>query len=119
MEVVAAAVRNTYDVLQVSIGTAQNSPTLLAGFEPARGDPNGFLVHRLNHSATTTPSLCAWVMNLVTDRPQQVRVSKNTSYTLTTCTPQVCMLSPMLFTLFKHTCTPVHFSNNIINLLMT
>ncbi|KAF4094617.1 hypothetical protein G5714_024639 [Onychostoma macrolepis] len=25
-----------------------------AGFEPALGDPNGFLVHRLNHSATTT-----------------------------------------------------------------
>ena len=24
------------------------------GFEPTRGDPNGFLVHRLNHSATTT-----------------------------------------------------------------
>ena len=24
---------------------------LSAGFEPARGDPNGFLVHRLNHSA--------------------------------------------------------------------
>lgn len=28
--------------------------TLSAGFEPAREDPNGFLVHRLNHSATTT-----------------------------------------------------------------
>ena len=27
---------------------------LSAGFEPAREDPNGFLVHRLNHSATTT-----------------------------------------------------------------
>ena len=25
-----------------------------AGFEPARGDPNGFRVHRLNLSATTT-----------------------------------------------------------------
>ena len=24
-----------------------------AGFEPARGNPNGFQVHRLNHSATT------------------------------------------------------------------
>ena len=24
-----------------------------AGFEPAREDPNGFLVHRLNHSATS------------------------------------------------------------------
>ncbi|GIY08290.1 hypothetical protein CDAR_293221 [Caerostris darwini] len=23
------------------------------GFEPVRGDPNGFRVHRLNHSATT------------------------------------------------------------------
>ena len=25
--------------------------TLRAGFEPTRGDPNGFQVHRLNHSA--------------------------------------------------------------------
>ena len=32
--------------------TSKNS--LSAGFEPAREDPNGFLVHRLNHSATTT-----------------------------------------------------------------
>ena len=32
-------------------GTAQ---PLSAGFEPVRGDPNGFLVHRLNHSARTT-----------------------------------------------------------------
>ena len=32
----------------------KNSESLSAGFEPARGDPNGFLVHRLNHSATTT-----------------------------------------------------------------
>ena len=32
--------------------TAKSS--LSAGFEPAREDPNGFLVHRLNHSATTT-----------------------------------------------------------------
>ena len=27
--------------------------TQSAGFEPARAEPNGFLVHRLNHSATT------------------------------------------------------------------
>ena len=27
------------------------------GFEPMRGDPNGFLGHRLNHSATTTRQL--------------------------------------------------------------
>ncbi len=33
----------------------ENVASLLAGFEPARGNPNGFRVHRLNHSATTTP----------------------------------------------------------------
>ena len=27
---------------------------LSAGFETAREDPNGFLIHRLHHSATTT-----------------------------------------------------------------
>ena len=34
--------------------TAEKFLSLSAGFEPARGNPNGFLVHRLNHSATTT-----------------------------------------------------------------
>ena len=29
-----------------------------AGFEPARAEPNGFLVHRLNHSATTATLKC-------------------------------------------------------------
>ena len=32
----------------------ENKNTLSAGFEPARENPNGFRVHRLNHSATTT-----------------------------------------------------------------
>ena len=40
----------------------QQKVALSAGFEPAREDPNGFLVHRLNHSATTTvlvvPAAC-------------------------------------------------------------
>jgi hypothetical protein len=29
-----------------------------AGFEPARGDPTGFQVHRLNHSATAAYTAC-------------------------------------------------------------
>ena len=32
--------------------------TQSAGFEPARAEPNGFLVHRLNHSATTAVTSC-------------------------------------------------------------
>ena len=35
-----------------------------AGFEPARGDPNGFLVHRLNHSATTAMENAARKLDL-------------------------------------------------------
>ena len=35
-----------------------------AGFEPARGDPNGFLVHRLNHSATTAIEYMTFKLDL-------------------------------------------------------
>ena len=47
-----------------------NWPPLSAGFEPARGDPNGFLVHRLNHSATTThiASGMSFMIQTVSDR---------------------------------------------------
>ena len=38
----------------------QKNITLRAGFEPARGDPIGFQVQRLNHSAITAyTQLCA------------------------------------------------------------
>ena len=40
--------------------------TLSAGFEPAREDPNGFLVHRLNHSATTTSGISVLFPNAIT-----------------------------------------------------
>ena len=33
--------------------STQNIGAQLTGFEPVRAEPNGFLVHRLNHSATT------------------------------------------------------------------
>ena len=40
-----------YIIFFKKLGKSHTSPI---GFEPMRGDPNGFLVHRLNHSATTT-----------------------------------------------------------------
>ena len=33
-----------------------------AGFEPARAEPNGFLVHRLNHSATTAMKFTMFII---------------------------------------------------------
>ncbi len=65
------------------------------------------LIHKLVQLGLNT-SLCNW--------PQAVRVSSNTSSTITlnTGAPQGCVLSPLLFTLLTHDCTPSHNSNLFI-----
>ncbi len=52
-------------------------------------------------------SLCNWILDFLTVRPQSVRVGHNTSSTTTLSTgaPQGCVLSPLLFTLLTHDCT--------------
>ncbi len=60
--------------------------SLLAGFEPARGNPNGFQVHRLNHSATTT--WCTQFSSIQSSKLSKQTISKNTqfkSYKISTC----------------------------------
>jgi hypothetical protein len=52
-------------------------------------------------------SLCNWILDFLTRRPQVVRVG-NTSATLTlnTGAPEGCVLSPLLYSLFSTTPTP-------------
>ncbi len=61
-------------------------------------------------------SLCNWLLDFLTGRPQAVRIGSNTSSTITlnTGAPQGCVLSPLLFTLLTHDCTPSHNSNLFI-----
>jgi hypothetical protein len=61
-------------------------------------------------------SLCSWILDFLTGRPQVVRVGNNTSATLilNTGAPQGCMLSLLLYSLFTHDCVARHNSNIII-----
>ncbi|KAI2655641.1 hypothetical protein H4Q32_024234 [Labeo rohita] len=73
------------------------------------------LIHKLNLLGLNT-FLCNWILDLLTGRPQSVRVGRNTSSTTTLSTgaPQGCVLSPLLFTLLTHNCTAKFSSNHII-----
>ena len=59
------------------------------------------------------PSLCNWVLDFLTGRPQVVKVGNNisTSLTLNPGAQQGCVLSPLLFI---HDCNAMHASNSIL-----
>ncbi len=73
------------------------------------------LINKLNLLGLNN-SLCNWILDFLTGRPQSVRVGHNTSNTTTLSTgaPQGCVLSPLLFTLLTHDCTAKFSSNHII-----
>ncbi len=73
------------------------------------------LINKLNLLGLNN-SLCNWIVDFLTGRPQSVRVGHNTSSTTTlrTGAPQDCVLSPLLFTLLTHDCTAKFSSNHII-----
>ena len=62
------------------------------------------------------PSLCNWVLDFLTGRPQVVKVGNNTSSSLilNTVAAQWCVLSPLLYSQLTHDCVAKHASNLII-----
>ncbi|KAI5616377.1 gastrula zinc finger protein XlCGF28.1-like [Silurus asotus] len=70
------------------------------------------LIEKLSLLGLNT-SLCNWILDFLTERPQSVRIrnSISSTTTLSTGAPQGCVLSPLLFTLLT---APMHSSNHII-----
>ncbi|XP_070407979.1 uncharacterized protein [Nothobranchius furzeri] len=61
------------------------------------------------------PSTCHWVKYFLTSRPQHVKHGSHlsSSILLTTGSPQGCVLSPLLYTLYTSDCTAPHTSTAI------
>ncbi len=61
-------------------------------------------------------SLCDWIQNFLTSRPQVLKVGQFTSnsITLNVGAPQGCVLSPLLYSLYTHDCVSSHSSTSII-----
>ncbi len=73
------------------------------------------LINKLNLLGLNA-SLCNWILDFLTGRPQSVHVGRNTSSTTTLSTgaPQGCVLSLLLFVLVTHDCIVKFSSNHII-----
>ena len=61
------------------------------------------------------PTFCEWPLDFLTGRPQSVRTGNRTSASIITNsgTPQGCVLSPILYTLFTYDCVDSQKDNTI------
>lgn len=70
---------------------------------------SGILV--LSFELGLSTSLCNWLLDFFSQRPQAIRVVNNISSTITSLG---CVLSPLLCTLLTHDCTTTYSTNHLV-----
>ncbi len=105
---------NTIKPLQM----IQNTAARLVFSEPKRGFNTIVpikLAVKLSDLGLNT-SLCDWIQDFLTGRPQVVKMGQFTSnsITLNIGAPQGCVLRPLLYSLYTHNCVSSHSSTSIV-----
>ncbi|KAI5098259.1 gastrula zinc finger protein XlCGF28.1-like [Silurus meridionalis] len=102
------------DIFNISLSSAV-VPTCLKKISAFNTIISQHLIETLSLLGLNT-SLCNWILDFLTGRPQSVRIGNSISSTTTLSTgaPQGCVLSPLLFTLLTHDCVAMHSSNHIV-----
>ncbi|XP_034057448.1 uncharacterized protein LOC117536622 [Gymnodraco acuticeps] len=84
--------------------------------------PSSRLCCRKSSPSCTWPvSTCRWITDFLSDRKQHVRLGKHLSdsWTISIGSPQGCVLSPLLFSLYTDSCTSSHQSVKLLKFQTT
>ncbi|KAK9534426.1 hypothetical protein VZT92_006877 [Zoarces viviparus] len=74
------------------------------------------LLHDKLSQLQVPDSMCKWITDFLSDRKQHVKLGKHVSAsrTISTGSPQGCVLSPLLFSLYTNSCTSSHQSVKLL-----
>uniref|UniRef100_A0A8D3DB29 Reverse transcriptase domain-containing protein n=1 Tax=Scophthalmus maximus TaxID=52904 RepID=A0A8D3DB29_SCOMX len=83
--------------------------------QPSTQSSRNILVRKLSDLGLH-PLSRSWIRDFLSDRPQKVKLGLHFSSTRTlrTGSPQGCVLSPLLYSLYTHDCSPNHPGNTIV-----